>query len=195
LIHFEEEEVLELEKNELAKIERDKERIRSERARIMEEIAHKRQAEFYERIRRQDVARYEAEVAERVRQSTQTKVVMGLVEEWGLEADRQRAERDRQALIEDNDRRGNAAGVKFNARKAGENAGVEAARAQDEADTQQVLAIMRRAGVIQGVNSPAKPEDDLQKETVYLIYDDDDDDDDCAGCLLQMIIVMRGRDI
>mmetsp|Transcript_21417 Transcript_21417/g.25317 ORF Transcript_21417/g.25317 Transcript_21417/m.25317 type:complete len:568 (+) Transcript_21417:95-1798(+) len=165
LIRYEEEEIKEIEKAELKAIERDKEKIRIERARLIEDISHRRQVEFFDRIKRQDVARYEAEVSERVRQTTQTKVVMGLIEEWGLEADKRRADRDAQAVIDDNNRRGAAAGVKYAARLAGENAGLEAQRAQDEADTQEVLAIMRRAGTIAGVNPPKKVEEDPQKET------------------------------
>ena len=48
---------------------------------------------------------------------------------------------------------------------AGEAAGQEAARAQDEEDTQAVLRIMRRAGVVAGVNSPAPPPAEEQRET------------------------------
>ena len=41
-------------------------------------------------------SRYESDVASRARQSTQTMMIMGLLEEWGLENDRRRAERDMQ---------------------------------------------------------------------------------------------------
>jgi hypothetical protein len=34
--------------------------------------------------------RYESDVANRARQSTQTMMIMGLLEEWGLENDRRR---------------------------------------------------------------------------------------------------------
>ena len=45
-------------------------------------------------------------MAHRAKQNTQTRMTMGLFEEWGLENDRRRAERDQAAAEEDENRRG-----------------------------------------------------------------------------------------
>jgi len=56
-----------------------------------------RRAEWLDKLRRGDMARYESEVASRAKESTHTTMLMGLLEEWGLDNDARKAQRDRDA--------------------------------------------------------------------------------------------------
>ena len=60
-------------------------------------LPDQRRAEWLDKLRRGDMARYESEVASRAKESTHTTMLMGLLEEWGLDNDARKAQRDRDA--------------------------------------------------------------------------------------------------
>ena len=61
-------------------------------------LPDQRRAEWLDKLRRGDMARYESEVASRAKESTHTTMLMGLLEEWGLDNDARKAQRDRDAI-------------------------------------------------------------------------------------------------
>ena len=101
----------------------------------------------------------------RARDNQRCRIIMESLEQWGLEADKGKEATEAAALEEDRKRRGDEAMDRTKARKDGENSAIEAQRDADEKETQEVLAMMRRAGVIAGVNAPPVEGEDMQRET------------------------------
>jgi hypothetical protein len=165
LVYFEALDAIGNEEDELKMLEQDRARIRKRRQGLEHEVMQQRQNDFYERVRREDLARYEADCERRARDNQRCRIIMESLEEWGLEADRGKEAAEAAALEEDRKRRGDEALDRTKARKEGENQAKEAERDADEKETQEILAMMRRCGVIAGVNAPPAEDGDLQRET------------------------------
>jgi hypothetical protein len=59
LIHYEQEDVRVAEEKQLQHIANDRKRIREKRAALADEVRSQRQIEFFDRVRRDDMSRYE----------------------------------------------------------------------------------------------------------------------------------------
>lgn len=165
LVYFEALDAIGNEEEELKMLEKDRARIRQRRQNLEQEVMQQRQNDFYERVRREDLARFETDVERRARDNQRCRIIMESLEQWGLEADKGKEATEATALEEDRKRRGDEALDRTKARKEGESQAKEADRYEDEKETQAILAMMRRAGVIAGVNAPAAEDEDLQRET------------------------------
>ena len=90
---------------------------------------------------------------------------MLLLEEWGLESEKKKREADIKADAQDQKRRAEESAARYAARIDAKAKNDELVREADEKQTQEVLAIMRKAGVVAGVNAPEADEVPTQLET------------------------------
>ena len=96
--------------------------------------------------------------------------MMVLLEEWGLESEKKKKQLQLEADAQDQQRRAEESAARYAARLDAKAKNDAIVREEDEKQTQEVMEIMRRAGVVAGVNAPEADEETTQLETNKEVY-------------------------
>ena len=151
------------------RIKKDQEGVQKHR-RDMEERRVLREAEDYiNEVKRLERERFEEESAVRAKAFQRNKTLMCLLEEWGLESAAQREYAAVEAAGREAGRAKEETETRYSLRKQARETAEEQQREADEQMTQHVMQIMRKAGVLAGVNAPEADDFPSQLETAKVV--------------------------